>query len=196
MIHFRTAAVSAGMALMFAATVTFAQDALRSVTKGDMAALVISPNHLPEPTTPFLDANGRSITLADLKANGKILVVNLWATWCGGCVEELPTLAKLQSAYSGRVVVAPISIDTPKDREKARAFMAQFSQLPFYQNPADPWPPPMTVALIPPVGSFPVTIIYDRAGKERARLVGPKTGDWDGPNARAFFDYLLNEHAN
>lgn len=195
MTHLRTAIISAA-SLIFAASLAFSQGTLQSVATGDMAALTISPNRPPEPTTPFLDAMGRSITLADLKANGKILVVNLWATWCGGCVKEIPTLAKLQSAYPGRVIVAPISIDTPNDREKARAFMAKFSQLPFYQNPAAPWPPPITVALIPPVGSFPVTIIYDRAGKERARLVGPKIADWSSPDARAFFDYLLNERVN
>lgn len=108
----------------------------------------------------------------------------------------MPTLAKLQAAYLGRVVVAPISIDTPKDREKARAFMAQFSQLLFYQNPADPWPPTMTAASVPPVGEFPVTVIYSRARKELARTAPGKIADWNGHDAHALFDYLLNERAN
>lgn len=168
-------------------------DALKSFAKGELAPLTVSPNRPPEPATPFLDSNGRSITMADLKATGRILVVNLWATWCGGCVQEMPTLAKLQSAYPERVVVAPISIDTPADREKARVFIAQFSQLPFYQNPAAPWPPAITTALTPPVGTFPVTIIYDRTGKERARMGFGKIADWNGRDAHALFDYLLNE---
>jgi thiol-disulfide isomerase/thioredoxin len=169
-------------------------DALKSFTKGEMAPLTASFNRAPEPATPFLDANGRFMTLADLKAKGKILVVDLWATWCGGCVQEMPTLAKLQSAYPGRVVIVPISIDTPTDLEKARTFMTQFPQLSFYQNPAAPWPPTITTALMPPVGSFPTAIIFDGAGKERARMVG-KTADWNGHDAHALFDYLLNEWA-
>jgi thiol-disulfide isomerase/thioredoxin len=157
---------------------------------GEMAALTVSPNRAPEPTTQFLDAKGRRVTLADVKARDKILVVDLWATWCAGCVHEMPTFAKLQSAYRNRIVIAPISMDLPKDREKARAFMAQFPQLPFYQNATEHWPPAITTALDPKIGNFPTALVFDRNGREIARLTG-KTADWNGHDAHALFDHLL-----
>jgi thiol-disulfide isomerase/thioredoxin len=170
-------------------------DTLRSVSKGEFTTLTESSGGHQEPATSFLDAKGNPVTLAKLNAKGKILVVDLWATWCGGCVHEMPTLAKLQSAYPGRIIVAPISMDASKDREKARAFIAQFPQLPFYQNPAEHWPPAITTALKPSVGSFPTAIIFDRFGKERARMVG-KTADWSSRDARELFDYLLSERSD
>src|SRR5580698_6443155 len=93
-------------------------DTLRSVSKGEFTTLTESSGGHQEPATSFLDAKGNPVTLAKLNAKGKILVVDLWATWCGGCVHEMPTLAKLQSAYPGRIIVAPISMDASKDREK------------------------------------------------------------------------------
>ena len=48
--------------------------------------------------------------IADFK--GKVVVVNIWATWCAPCVAEMPTLAKLQAAYAGKgVEVVAVSID-------------------------------------------------------------------------------------
>jgi thiol-disulfide isomerase/thioredoxin len=164
-------------------------DTLKSIAKGDMAALEASSNR-SEPNTPFWDAQGHRVTLADLKPQEKILVVDLWATWCAGCVQEMPTFAKLQSVYRGRIVVVPISMDLPKNREKARAFMAQFPQLSFYQNTTEHWPPAITTALDPKVGSFPTALIFGPDRKEIARLTG-KTTHWNGRDARALFDYLL-----
>jgi thiol-disulfide isomerase/thioredoxin len=178
------------VALCFSAAAARTDDTLKSIASGDMAGLTISTAHAPEPATRILDASGKRIALADIKAQGKLLVVDLWATWCGGCVREMPTFAKLQAAYAGRIVVAPVSMDAPKDREKARTFVAQFSPLPFLQSPADPWPPALTTALAPKVRSFPTAIIYDRNGKEVARMMG-QTADWNGRDAHRLFDYLL-----
>jgi thiol-disulfide isomerase/thioredoxin len=185
----RSATLSAAITLSYIGLITTV-DASDFVAKGEMAGLVVSKKHAPEPATQFWDAQGNRVSLADLKVQGKILVVDLWATWCGGCVREMPTFAKLQSAYRGRVVIAPISMDLPKDREKARAFMAQFPQLPFYQNTTERWPSAITTSLDPKVGSFPTALIFDSNGKEIARLTGT-TADWDGRDAHALFDHLL-----
>jgi thiol-disulfide isomerase/thioredoxin len=187
-----TAALTAAAAVGLTAIALAAEPgSLKSVAKGDMAGLAVSTNRAPEPATQIWDAKGHLVTLAHLKAPEKLMVVDLWATWCGGCVQEMPTLAKLQSAYRGRILVVPISMDLPKDREKARAFMAQIPQLPFYQNTTDHWPPAITTALVPRIVSFPDALIYDRNGREIARLTG-KTADWNGPDAHALFDRLLD----
>jgi thiol-disulfide isomerase/thioredoxin len=156
---------------------------LRSLARGQMAKLTVAENGPAEPATPFLDPQGRQIHLSDLKA--PVLVVNLWATWCAPCVKEMPTLARLQGAYAGKITVAPISMDGAKDRDKARAFIGEHAPLAFYQdaNLALPF------AVKPAVEGFPTTIIYGRDGREKARLTGP--ADWDGPDAKAVIDAVL-----
>jgi thiol-disulfide isomerase/thioredoxin len=156
---------------------------LKALAKGEMAKLQPAATPAPEPATPFLDAGGKTVQLADLKA--PIVVVNLWATWCAPCVKEMPTLARLAAAYPGRILVAPISMDRADDREKARAFIAQYPPLAFYQDTKLALP----FALSPPAEGFPTTIIYDRLGHEKARLSAG--ADWDGPDAHAVFDALL-----
>ena len=159
---------------------------LKSLARGEMAQLQVGGKAGPPPTTPILDDAGHSTTLADLKA--PVLVVNLWATWCAPCVKEMPTLARLQGAYAGRVKVAAISMDRLGDREKARAFIAEHGPLTFYQDPKYA----LAFALDPPAEGFPTTVIYDAKGHERARLSG--AADWNGPDARAVVEALLAEH--
>jgi thiol-disulfide isomerase/thioredoxin len=159
---------------------------LKSLAHGEMAKLEVGGKGRPAPDTPVLDAAGRTVSLADLKA--PVVVVNLWATWCAPCVKEMPTLAALQAAYPGRVRVVPVSMDRLGDREKARAFIAEHAPLPFYQDPKYA----LAFALDPPAEGFPTTVIYDGAGRERARLAGG--ADWNGPDARAVVEALLREH--
>ena len=156
---------------------------LQSLAHGEMAKLQVVQNGPGEPATPFIDPQGRTVHLADIKA--PLVVVNLWATWCAPCIKEMPTLAKLQAAYPGRITVVAISMDRVELRERARAFIGEHPPLAFYQDPKLALP----FALTPAVEGFPATVIYGRDGKERARLSGP--ADWDGPDARAVFDTLL-----
>jgi thiol-disulfide isomerase/thioredoxin len=156
---------------------------LKTLARGDMAKLVASASGSPPPTLPILDAGGHATDLTQLKA--PVVVVNLWATWCPPCVTEMPTLAKLQAAYPGRILVAPVSMDTPKDREKARAFIAQYPPLPFYQDPKAA----LVFAVTPPADGLPTTILYDSHGRERARLSGG--ADWSGADAHAVIEALL-----
>jgi len=156
---------------------------LQSLAHGEMAKLTVIQNGPPEPATPFLDPQGHEVHLADLKA--PLVVVNLWATWCAPCVKEMPTLARLQAAYPGRIKVAAISMDKDEMRERARAFIGEHPPLTFYQDPKLSLP----FAVSPAVEGFPTTIIYGRDGRERARLSGG--ADWNGPEARAVFDALL-----
>jgi thiol-disulfide isomerase/thioredoxin len=159
---------------------------LKTLAHGEMAKLEISAKAPPAPNTPILDPQGHTLTLGALKA--PVLVVNLWATWCAPCVKEMPTLAKLQAAYPGRLIVAPVSMDALTDREKARAFIAEHPPLTFYQDPKYA----LAFALDPPAEGFPTTVIYDAKGQERARLSGP--ADWNSPDARAVVEALIAEH--
>jgi thiol-disulfide isomerase/thioredoxin len=161
-----------------------ADNGLRWAARGAMAKLQFPTDPTPTPANAFADAQGRPVRIADFR--GKVLVLNLWATWCPPCVTEMPTLARLQAEYAGKpVVVAPVSVDEPLAIDKARLFIGQHPPLAFYSDPGMKMP----FAFKPPVPGMPTTIIYGPDGRERARLSGG--ADWSGPDARALIDKLL-----
>jgi len=136
------------------------------------------------PDYTFYDADGKAMKIADLK--GKVVVMNIWATWCGPCVTEMPTLAKLQGAYAGKPVeVVAVSIDSESSAAKARIFIAQHSPLKFYHDREMKLP----FKLSPPAPGAPTTVIYGKDGMEIARVAGE--ADWSGAEARALVDKAL-----
>jgi thiol-disulfide isomerase/thioredoxin len=157
---------------------------LKGVAKGEMAKLVLPAEPTPPPANSFLDAEGKAVHVADFR--GKVVVLNLWATWCAPCVTEMPTLAKLQSEYAGKpVMVVPISVDSASDVDKARAFIGQHPPLKFYNDPQMKLP----FALKPVAAGMPTTVIYGPDGLEKARVSGG--ADWSGPDAKALIDKVL-----
>lgn len=140
-----------------------------------MKSLTVDPPS-PAPATPFVDAAGKTHTLADFK--GKALVVNLWATWCAPCVQEMPTLAKLADETRGQnVIILPISLDRDEDRANAEAFIAKRPPLPFYNDPKFA----LAYAVQPPLQGLPTTLLIDATGTVRAHVAGG--ADWSGPDA-------------
>ncbi len=157
---------------------------LKAVAHGEMSKLVTPAEATAAPANTFYDAAGQPRRAADFR--GKVLVLNLWATWCGPCVVEMPTLAKLAVEYAGKpVAVVPVSIDTPENADKAKAFIAQHAPLSFYSDPQMKLP----FSLKPQVANMPTTIIYGADGLERGRITG--AADWSGADARAVIDHVL-----
>jgi thiol-disulfide isomerase/thioredoxin len=162
------------------------QGGLKSLARGQMSKLTTPAEAAAAPANTFYDAAGKPLRVADFR--GKVLVLNLWATWCAPCIQEMPTLAKLATEYAGKpVAVVPVSVDTPSAVDKARAFIAQHPPLGFYSDPQMKLP----FALKPQVSGMPTTIIYGPDGLERGRLSGG--ADWSGPDARAVVDHVLAE---
>jgi thiol-disulfide isomerase/thioredoxin len=136
------------------------------------------------PAYAFQDASGKRLTLADFK--GKVVVVNLWATWCAPCKVEMPTLARLAKAYQGKPVeVVAISIDKPEQKAEAQSFIAAQAPLAFYNDPDAkfPW------QLKPAATGMPTTLILGKDGLERGRVSGD--ADWAGAGARTVIDKAL-----
>ena len=140
------------------------------------------------PATPqraFTDAAGNSLTLHDLE--GQVVVVNLWATWCAPCMEEMPSLAVLQRNFAGRIAVVPISVDSEGERDKAISELRRLSggSLPFLQD--------MTRGVLfdAQAAGMPVTIIYNRQGQEIARLAGG--ANWGSEDASRLIEAVLAE---
>lgn len=127
------------------------------------------------PAIHFLDGDGKQLTLEDFR--GKVVVLNLWATWCTPCVAEMPTLENLQRKMGDRdVVVIALSIDRG-GVDTVREFFERIgvNDLPIYVDP--------TMRSQSNLSAFglPTTIIIDRDGKERGRLLGP--AEWDSERA-------------
>jgi thiol-disulfide isomerase/thioredoxin len=138
----------------------------------------------PAPDYAFNGADGKPLKISDFK--GKVVVLNVWATWCGPCKVEMPTLAKMAASYAGKPVdVVAVSIDTPDAGAKAALFIAQNSPLKFYHDPS--------MKLIFKVGGqgAPTTVIYGKDGLEKARVSGE--ADWTSPEAKALIDKALAE---
>lgn len=136
----------------------------------------------PAPDYTFYDSAGKPMKIADLK--GKVVVMNIWATWCAPCVAEMPTLAKLQAAYAGQdVEVVAVSIDSETSAAKARLFIAQHDPLKFYHDRE------MKLPFKVNAPGAPTTVIYGRDGLEKARVAGE--ADWSGPEAKALIDKVL-----
>jgi thiol-disulfide isomerase/thioredoxin len=125
------------------------------------------------PDADFNDPDGQQTSLAEF--SGKPVLVNLWATWCGPCVKELPTLDRL-SRTSGAPQVLAISQDMAP-HASVIAFLAshKITNLEAYQDPK--------MALSGALGAevLPTSILYDAKGREVWRYVGDL--DWTSDEA-------------
>ena len=140
----------------------------------------------PAPDYVFQGPDGKPMKAADLK--GKVVVLNLWATWCGPCKVEMPTLAKLQAHYAGQPLeVVAVSIDSPEKVAEAKAFIATNAPLKFYSDPASKFP----FVVKPGVEGMPTTLLIGKDGRERGRVSGD--ANWAGPEAKAVLDRILAE---
>lgn len=131
------------------------------------------------PAIGFVDAAGKKLTLADFK--GRYVLVNLWATWCGPCINELPELARLQQALpKDRFVVTPVDVLEKLDAGRLRYFLEMHSAgtLPVYID-SDRQTQQGFVA-----NELPLTVLISPDGREVARAVGGQ--HWADPASIAW----------
>ena len=70
----------------------------------------------------YKDVNGKDVSFADLR--GKVVYIDVWATWCSPCKQEIPFLKKLEKQYRGKdIQFVSISMDKPKQHEKWKKFV-------------------------------------------------------------------------
>jgi thiol-disulfide isomerase/thioredoxin len=130
----------------------------------------VSHKGAPLPDLTVTDPSGKTLKLASLK--GKPVLINLWATWCGPCVAELPTLGKLAVERVGELQVLLVSQDS--DPAKVAPFLREHGVPQF-----DPWIDPKSDLLFHYESqTLPTTVLYDKDGAEVWRYVGAH--DWAG----------------
>jgi len=140
----------------------------------------VEGNH-PAPNTAFFDQNGRQIKVQDFR--GKVVIVNIWATWCAPCVKEMPSLARL-AAQLPATQFAFVAVSQDKGGQAlTKPFMDRLgiSELSIYFDPAG--------RVFRDYGGrgMPTTFIIDQKGIVISRLEG--TAEWDTESVKS---YLLS----
>lgn len=137
----------------------------------------------PVPAIQFADGEGRTRTLADFR--GKVVLLNVWATWCKSCREEMPTLDRLQANLGGSdFEVVALSIDR-KGADVVKQFYAEIGiqHLLLFIDASG--------MALQKLGAFglPATLLIDRQGEELGRLIGP--AEWDAAETVAFLKNVI-----
>ena len=156
------AATSAGAA---------AGTALRPWTKGATPPLALR------------DLSGADVDLRKLE--GRVVVVNFWATWCEPCIAEMPSLQRLRERLRGKPLEV-LAVNYAESPEKVKAFLRKSRiELPVLLDPskeaADAWN----------AKGLPMTFVVDRAGKVRYWIFGER--DWNGGDILAAIEKLVAE---
>ncbi len=149
---------------------------------GPMAKLTASAPGRTAPNIPFASRDQQR-TVKDFA--GRVVVLNLWASWCVPCIKELPALDRLQAAFNVKdVTVVLVAQDTAGwpvvDKKWATLGMRNVDTF------LDSDLMLMNTFKAP---SLPLTIVYDRKGREVARLDRP--AEWDSPQAKEFLTAVM-----
>lgn len=188
-IRYRTASVARLGAFSLAVLLLGpAAAADRPPLSGDMKNFVLAEPPRPVPALAFTDLDGKELTLAAFR--GKVVVLNLWATWCVPCIKEMPSLQRLSAKLGGKdVAVMAMS----QDRAGAK-IVAPFLEkhglktLPVYLDPKG------AVLRALAGRGLPTTLVIDREGREFGRLEGD--AEWDGPHALALINHVAAQGAD
>ena len=149
----------------------------RDFAVGPMAAFLVKADRPLVPDLSFKDGKGADIKLSEWQ--GRVVLLNLWATWCAPCRKEMPTLANLQKQLGSKdFEVVALSVDR-KGIVASSAFLKETGadSLGLYVDE--------TTKSLDDLQAFglPVTVLIDRKGREIGRLLGP--AEWTSAEAIA-----------
>ena len=134
--------------------------------KPDLKNLVLIESPKTYEEVIFKDINQKNLNLADF--NGKLVILNFWATWCAPCKEEMPSLDDLQSnSKLSNLRIFPINIGQ-EDISKAEFFFKELD----IKNLKIYFDAPITLAKKFSLRGVPTTILFNKQGNEFARIIG------------------------
>lgn len=157
----------------------------RAFVVGPMTAFLVKADRPAVPDLAFKDSSGAEIKLS--KWQGRVVLLNLWATWCAPCRKEMPTLNDVQKQLGSKdFEVVALSVDR-KGLEASSAFLKETGadSLGLYVD--------ATTQSLEDLQAFglPVTLLIDRKGREIGRLLGP--AEWNSAEAIALMKAAIAE---
>jgi cytochrome c biogenesis protein CcmG, thiol:disulfide interchange protein DsbE len=128
--------------------------------------------------------DGKDFQLKDHK--GKVVIINFWASWCGPCLEEMPSLISLVESQAGRVHLVAVSADNTQ--EDIDAFLKAFPKV---RNPNIDivWDQDQNVARKYSVDRLPESFIVGKDMKLVRKIIG--SINWHTPDSEAFMKELI-----
>jgi thiol-disulfide isomerase/thioredoxin len=141
-----------------------------------------SAQRSPAPSITFSEIAGDTVPLTDFR--GKLVVVNLWATWCAPCLREMPSLDRLQSHFGERLAVLAVSEDRGGSKI-VEPFITKLGlkSVKFFVDPKS------EVGHALNVRGLPTSVLIDREGKVLGRVEG--AADWDSPKMLGIIEPLV-----
>lgn len=155
-----------------------------SVVSANPLELAVFDRPRAVPEIHFSDEQGNDLILADFR--GRVVLLNIWATWCVPCRKEMPALDRLQAKLGGKdFIVIPLSIDR-QGVSPVRRFYQELGleNVGIY---VDPLGKESRGLAIPGV---PTTLLIDRQGREVARKMG--AAEWDGPEMVSLVERVMH----
>ena len=160
--------------------------AVAALREGSMQKLGFHSAAKPVSGLPFADLDGAETRLADL--DGKLVLLNFWATWCAPCRKEMPELDALAAKYedAGLIVLPVATGHNPQPAIRKFYADAEIETLPIRLDATGAMARDMGVL------GLPVSILISPDGEEIARMTGD--ADWFSPSAQAVIEALLTQY--
>ncbi|MEO0387163.1 MAG: TlpA disulfide reductase family protein [Pseudomonadota bacterium] len=159
------------------------REKLAEMRSGDMRKLILMETPGAPVTLTYLTKDGAEEALAD--SNGKIRIVNFWATWCAPCRQEKPALDALEAALGG----ADFEVIALATGRNSLDGIARFNAEVGVEHLKTRLDPKSLGARQFGVMGLPVSVILDREGREIGRLIGG--ADWNADSAHEIMRYLI-----
>ena len=137
-----------------------------AIEKPNIKNLILIPKPIAHEEVIFKDKNQKDVNLSNYKE--KLLIINFWATWCAPCKEEMPSLDRLQiDKRIDNLKIFPINIGQD-DLSKSEIFFKELN----IQNLDIYFDSTITLAKKFALRGVPTTILFNKEGKEFARILG------------------------
>jgi peroxiredoxin len=169
--------------ILFFFTLSFASERSREELFVKMGIDHIK-GHTKTPNFCLEDLEGKKLELKHFK--GKLVFLNFWATWCGPCKEEMPSIEALYQKFKGKdFVLLAISVDY-----EGKNSVKEFIEKKHYTFPVL-LDPKCKVFDLYEVKGIPTTILIDKNGSIVGKTTGPR--DWNSPEAISLLNSLLGK---
>jgi len=153
-----------------------------SYYKGEMEKFVTTNSKYKSENIFWFDSNDKKIMFNNY--NGKIVLVNFWASWCAPCIKELPSINMLNNRLEkSQFESVIISIDKNREKSIRMYDSLELNNLNYYYDKKNHLVSYLNIDVIP------TTIIYNKNGKEIGRLTGE--ADWNSSDAIKLIKYLI-----